>query len=77
LALLAEAGYASACADIRGGNPAGIDPYQLRRSMVTCHETPWSFAFKVRTGFGMREWMAAEVASRIRRSAPATVRSVS
>src|SRR5262249_34062288 len=34
---LRRAGYASACADIRGGNRKGIDPYQLRRSLITCH----------------------------------------
>ena len=55
-ALVASAGYEGACADIRGGNRAGTDPFRLRRTLVTCHDGRWSFAFKLRTGFGMREW---------------------
>ena len=63
LGVLREAGYESACADIRGGNRQGINPFQLRRSLMTCHETRWSFSFKVHTGFGMREWAASAMAS--------------
>ena len=69
--LVSAAGYQSACADIRGGNRAGTDPYQLRRSLMTCHETAWSFAFKLRTGFGMREWLALEMGELRGRPAPA------
>lgn len=71
------AGYLSACADIRGGNPPGTDPYRLRRSMVTCHETSWSFAFKVKTGFGMKEYLSGAVTSRIRRTVPTSARRAS
>jgi len=77
LALVAAAGYATACADIRGGNRAGIDPFQLRRALVTCHETDWSFVFKLRTGFGMREWLESQFASLARRSAPIPLRGAS
>ena len=63
LPLLRAAGYESASADIRGGNRQGIDPFQLRRSLMTCHETRWSFSFKVRTGFGIREWAATAMGS--------------
>ena len=56
VALVASAGYEGACADIRGGNRAGSDPFRLRRTLLTCHDGRWSFAFKLRTGFGMREW---------------------
>lgn len=63
LGWLRESGYETACADIRGGNRQGVDPFQLRRSLMTCHETQWSFFFKIRTGFGMREWAATAMAS--------------
>ena len=53
---VAAAGYEGAVADIRGGNRAGTDPFRLRRTLVTVHDGRWSFAFKLRTGFGMREW---------------------
>ena len=77
LALLREAGYASACADIRGGNRQGTDPFQLRRSLITCHETQWSFAFKLKTGFGVREWAASSLAILAGQTAPAELRGMS
>ncbi len=63
VALAASAGYEGACADIRGGNGAGTDPFRLRRTLVTFHDSRWSFAFKVRTGFGLQEWTAERVAA--------------
>lgn len=61
VALVASAGYEGACADIRGGNRAGTDPFLLRRTLLTCHDSRWSFAFKLRTGFGMREWAERKI----------------
>ncbi len=61
VALVASAGYEGACADIRGGNRAGTDPFRLRRTLLTCHDSRWSFAFKLRTGFGAREWVERSV----------------
>ena len=77
LASLQAAGYRSACADIRGGNCEGIDPFQLRRSLITCHETQWSFAFKLRTGFGVREWATAGMATLSSQAAASPLRGVS
>lgn len=77
LSLLREAGYESACADIRGGNREGTDPFQLRRSLITCHESQWSFAFKLRTGFGMREWAASALGTVGGRTTPAPLRGTS
>jgi peptidoglycan/xylan/chitin deacetylase (PgdA/CDA1 family) len=57
------AGYASACSDRRGDNRRGVDPFLLKRSLITCHEGRWSFSMKARTGFGIREWSAARWAS--------------
>jgi peptidoglycan/xylan/chitin deacetylase (PgdA/CDA1 family) len=77
LELLKDSGYLSACADIRGGNGAGVDPFQLRRSLITCHETQWSFSFKLSTGFGMREWAASGLASLTRHATPVPLRGMS
>jgi len=77
LALLREAGYESACADIRGGNREGTDPFQLRRSLITCHETQWSFAFKLRTGFGVREWAVSSLSALAGQTTPAPLRGMS
>ena len=57
-----EAGYEAAVSDIRGANQAGTDALLLRRSLVTCHDSRWSFAFKLMTGFGPREWVAGKLA---------------
>lgn len=67
------AGYASACSDLRGGNREGVDPFQLRRSLITCHESRWSFSFKARTGFGLKEWMGRRWAT-LSGPAPAPLR---
>ncbi len=72
VALAASAGYVGACADIRGGNGAGTDPFRLRRTLVTFHDGRWSFAFKVRTGFGLREWAAEHLAGLHRGRLPDT-----
>jgi peptidoglycan/xylan/chitin deacetylase (PgdA/CDA1 family) len=66
---VAAAGYAAGCSDIRGGNASGTDPLLLRRTLVTCHETRWSFGFKCRTGFGAREWTQWRI-SRLRGARP-------
>ena len=57
------AGYTSACSDRRGDNRPGVDPFLLKRSLITCHEGRWSFSFKARTGFGIREWTTSRWAS--------------
>ena len=77
LDVLESAGYQSACADIRGGNQEGIDPFQLRRSLITCHETQWSFSFKLLTGFGVREWAQTGMAGLIRQPASTPLRRAS
>jgi peptidoglycan/xylan/chitin deacetylase (PgdA/CDA1 family) len=74
---LRHAGYRSACADICGGNRAGVDPYLLRRSLITCHETQWSFAFKLRTGFGVKEWARTGVEGLFHPATPAPLRKAS
>lgn len=61
VALVASAGYEGACADIRGGNRAGTDPFRLRRTLMTFHDGRWSFSFKLRTGFGVREWTESKL----------------
>lgn len=71
LSLVAAAGYEGACSDIRGGNRAGTDPFLLRRSLMTCHDTAWSLSFKLRTGFGAREWLGSRLEELRRRVAPA------
>ena len=77
LDLLKAAGYQSACADIRGGNHAGVDPFRLRRSLITCHETRWSFAFKLMTGSGVREWATSGLMSLTGQPAPAPLGGMS
>jgi peptidoglycan/xylan/chitin deacetylase (PgdA/CDA1 family) len=63
LTLAASAGYEGACADIRGGNGPGTDPFRLRRTLMTFHDGSWSFSFKLRTGFGAREWAQQKLES--------------
>ena len=72
LDLVAAAGYQGACSDFRGTNRAGVDPFRLRRSLITCHDTTWSFGFKLRTGFSMKEWAVSKMGRWGRRLAPAT-----
>jgi len=77
LALAAASGYEGACSDIRGGNRAGTDPFQLRRTMVTFHDGRWSFAFKLRTGFGAREWIEEALVRSRRAALPAAREALS
>lgn len=50
-AMAREAGYVTATTTRRGRNPAGADPYQLRRIMVACSTHLGLFAAKVLTGY--------------------------
>ena len=50
-AMVREAGYVTATTIRRGRNPAGADPYQLRRIMVACSTHLGLFAAKVLTGY--------------------------
>jgi len=53
---VASAGYAGACSSDCGANGRGTSPFRLRRTEITFHDSPWSFSFKARTGFGVRAW---------------------
>ena len=68
--LVAEAGYAGACSTLFGGNGPGTNPYRLHRSEISYYDTPWSFSFKVRTGFGMRSWARSAAGDLLRRLVP-------
>jgi len=68
--LVASAGYAGACTSVSGGNPPGVDPYRLRRSEIGFYDTPWSFSFKARTGFGVRGWAASTAGDVLRLIVP-------
>ncbi len=68
--LAVTAGYVGACSSQSGGNGPGTDPYRLHRSEITCYETPWSFSFKVRTGFGIRGWAKATASELLHRFVP-------
>jgi peptidoglycan/xylan/chitin deacetylase (PgdA/CDA1 family) len=69
--LVAAAGYAGACSTRFGTNGPGVDPYRLHRTEIGYHDTSWSFAFKIRTGFGVRAWTAARAEALLQRLAPA------
>lgn len=75
--LVASAGYAGACTSVSGGNGPGGDPYLLHRSEVGFYDTPWSFSFKARTGFGVRGWAASAASGVLRRLVPAQRRVAS
>ena len=68
--LVASSGYAGACSSQFGGNDLGTDLFQLRRSQITYYDTAWSFTFKVRTGFSIREWTRTRVAELLPRFVP-------
>jgi peptidoglycan/xylan/chitin deacetylase (PgdA/CDA1 family) len=55
------AGYDGACTTHPGRNGPGTDPFALRRTEISCGDTPWTFAFKVRTGFSVRQWAGARM----------------
>jgi peptidoglycan/xylan/chitin deacetylase (PgdA/CDA1 family) len=48
---VAAAGYAGACTVRPGANPAGIDPFGLRRTEVAGHDDLTDFRFKLAGGF--------------------------
>jgi peptidoglycan/xylan/chitin deacetylase (PgdA/CDA1 family) len=50
-AMVRDAGYVTATTTRRGRNPAGTDPYQLRRIMVACSTHLGLFTAKVLTGY--------------------------
>ena len=64
------AGYAGACSSQPGRNEPGTDPFVLRRTEITCHDTVRSFAFKVRTGFGVRKWAGTRIRDWFSRRSP-------
>lgn len=68
--LVASAGYTAACTSQFGGNGLRTNSFLLRRSEITSHDTAWSFSFKVRTGFGIREWATATVGEFVGRFVP-------
>jgi hypothetical protein len=47
-----------------------VDPYRLRRSEIGFYDTPWSFSFKARTGFGVRGWAASTAGDVLRLIVP-------
>jgi len=65
------AGYAGACSSEPGGNGRGTDPFVLRRTEISCHDSVRSFAFKARTGFGARRWAGVRIRDMFSRLAPA------
>jgi peptidoglycan/xylan/chitin deacetylase (PgdA/CDA1 family) len=70
LRLVEGAGYAGACSTLAGANGPGSDPFRLHRTEISFHDTAWSFSFKVRTGFGLRDWAASKVEGLRRRLVP-------
>jgi peptidoglycan/xylan/chitin deacetylase (PgdA/CDA1 family) len=68
--LLEGAGYAGACTTLAGINGPGSEPFRLRRAEISFHDTAWSFSFKARTGFGLRDWTASKVDGLRQRLAP-------
>jgi peptidoglycan/xylan/chitin deacetylase (PgdA/CDA1 family) len=68
--LVASSGYEGACSSRFGGNAPGTDPFQLRRSEITYSDTAWSFSFKTRTGFSLREWTRERVTELLPRLIP-------
>jgi peptidoglycan/xylan/chitin deacetylase (PgdA/CDA1 family) len=66
-----SAGYAGACSTEAGGNRPGVDPFRLLRAEISYNDTSWSFAFKARTGFGLRDWAGTKL-SGLRRLVPAS-----
>jgi peptidoglycan/xylan/chitin deacetylase (PgdA/CDA1 family) len=68
--LVASSGYAGACSSQVGVNGPGTDPFQLRRSQITYYDTAWSFAFKARTGFSIREWTRTKLTELLPRFVP-------
>jgi peptidoglycan/xylan/chitin deacetylase (PgdA/CDA1 family) len=69
--LVAAAGYVGACSSQSGRNRPGTDPFLLHRSEITYHDTAWSFSFKARTGFGVRDWATERVGALLQRLSPA------
>ena len=64
--------YAGACSTQAGGNRPGVDPFRLLRAEISYHDTSWSFAFKARTGFGLKDWAGTKLAGLRQRLAPAS-----
>jgi len=64
------AGYAGACSSEPGGNGRETDPFALRRTEISCHDSVRSFAFKARTGYGVRRWVGARIREMFSRRSP-------
>jgi peptidoglycan/xylan/chitin deacetylase (PgdA/CDA1 family) len=64
------AGYAGACSSEPGGNGRATDPFLLRRTEISWHDSIRSFAFKARTGFGARRWAGARIRGAFSRLSP-------
>lgn len=65
------AGYEGACTTHPGRNGPGTDPFALRRTEIACGDSAWSFGFKVRTGFGVRQWAGDRMRRWLSRPSPA------